>query len=172
MRGFPAPRKRRRTCLTQKIWLRNYVAFLCEASAWIGFTVEGIVRVLLLAHVKPGFVLIANRRAHHRAQHQNHSRANHYRSYDHARYAASRMPMRNSVILRNAPATGVSFWEPLWRPLYSLTRTSVFTTRFPAAMDLNSSGNRLSAHSPSTKSSARMTPASISSSARRMVRGV
>ena len=61
--------------------------------------------------------------------------------------------------------------EALWRPL-PWTRISVFTARFPAAMDWNNSGNLLNAHSPSTKSSARITPASINSSARRIVAGV
>jgi hypothetical protein len=58
-------------------------------------------------------------------------------------------------------------------PAYSApTRISVFTARFPAAIDLNNAGKPLSAHSPLTKSAARMTPSSMNPSARRMVRGV
>ena len=62
--------------------------------------------------------------------------------------------------------------ERLGAHLHSWTRTSVFTDRFPDAMDRNSMGNSVREHSPSTKSSERTTPASMYSRARRTVRGV
>lgn len=74
---------------------KTLFAFLCAASAWIGFAFEPFVRAVLLADVEPGFVLITQWGAHHRAQYQNDPRGNQYRSYDHAPFAASRMPKRN-----------------------------------------------------------------------------
>src|SRR5438309_2270084 len=55
---------------------------------------------------------------------------------------------------------------------HAWTRIRVLIALLPSAIDLNSSGKRVNGHSPSTKSFARMTPASMNSSARRIVRGV
>ena len=72
------------------------------------------------------------------------------------------------------PPIRVTSRSRLWRGSYVLlpTWTRVFTTRFPDAIEPNNFGNSSNAHSPSTKSFARMVPVSMNSNARRTVLGV
>ena len=79
-----------------------------------------------------------------------------------------RTPARRFADFENTPKDG----DTPSLPIHSWTRINVLMTRLPAAIDLNSSGNCVSGHSPSTKSAARITPVSMKANACRIVRGV